>query len=106
MELHDQQDVANDYIKILSVFNSIWSPPVLKEAYCLDVELREKYKTIDLLFHSAETMSDKASSDRGVGFDYPPEIKALQQDYFGIAADVLLKKGIIKTVNDFIESVD
>ena len=106
MELHDQQDVVNDYIRIFSIFNSIWTPQVLKDAYYLDTELREKYKTINLLFHRAYEKSHKSGSLGGLTYNNPPEIEALIHDYFGIAADVLLKKSIIKSVEEFIDSVD
>lgn len=106
MELHDQRDVVNDYIKIFSIFNKIWTPQVLTDAYHLDIELRDKYKTIDLLFSSANRKSNNSSSVGVPAYNNPPEIEALIQDYFGIAADVLLKKSIIKSVEEFIDSVD
>ena len=106
-KLHDFIDLANDYQKIDDVLNSVWTNEVLIYAAQLDNDLREKYKTINLMLDIAAILPKKNSANiSGNNSNTPAEISRLIQDRYGILADVLLKKSIIKTIEDFIDYVD
>lgn len=106
-ELHDFVDLANDYQKIDNVLNAEWTSEVLMYAAQLDNELRSKYKTINLMLDVASILPKRNAPIASGSSSYTPaEISRLIQDRYGILADVLLKKCIIKTVKEFIDYVD
>ena len=106
-ELHDMIDIAKDINRIDSIVYGIWTPSILIEAYNLDIELRQKYKTINIMLDVAHSLPKiRNCAGLALSYDIPSEIKALRQDRFGIFTDILLKKGIIKEIKEFIETVD
>ncbi len=106
-ELHEFVDVANDYQKIDNVLNAEWTNEVLIYATQLDNNLRGKYKTINLMLDIAAILPKRNTSNIADNYsNTPAEISRLIQDRYGILADVLLKKRIIRAIKDFIDYVD
>lgn len=105
-EAHEMRDVKTDIDRIDSLVNSVWTPTILQLAYQLDTELRNKYKMIDFMFSIVNNMPKKvAYNNYGQSNSRPAEIEAIWQDRFGIFADVLLKKGVIKDIKEFIKDI-
>ena len=108
VEVKDIIDVFVDFNDIERLINSIWTIDVLNEALSLHKKLVIKYPTIDLMLDVAEKMPKrKIVGGRGRQQEnIPSEIRVLNQDKYGILANVLLKKGLIKSLKDFIDYVD
>lgn len=107
-EVSDYIDVAKDVSHIQFLVNSPYTKDVLTEARQLNHELRKKYPTIETMLAFAATMPkiNFGAGDQPLYADNAPaEIKALVQDYYGILADVLIKKGIIQQIEQFIDRV-
>ena len=70
----------------------------------LDKRLREDYPVIDSINNlSGPTTSARSDSDLP---SIDSDISRLNQDYWGIQLDVLLKDCIVKTLEDFVEYED
>ena len=107
-EVSDYIDVEKDVSHIQFLVNSPYTKDVLTEAQQLNHELRKKYSTIETMLAFAATMPkiNFGARDQPLYADNAPaEIKALVQDYYGILADVLIKKGIIQKIEQFIDHV-
>lgn len=106
-EIKDFIDLAHDYQKINDVLNSLWTKEVLAYALQLDNELRQKYKTINLMLDIADILPKRSlTNSNASNTNMPVSISRLIQDRYGILTDVLLKKSIIKKIEDFIDYVD
>lgn len=107
-EIMDMADVLTDFNDIERIINSKWTLEILNEAYRLHQKLLVKYPTINLMLDTAEKMQRRSANCGGSATqsNIPAEIKALNQDKYGILSDVLLKKSIIKSVDEFIDYVD
>lgn len=108
-EALDLIDVAHD----IDAINGILSSPPIAEniavAAGLDKTLREKHPTIEKMLEIADCFPiSPASGAPNYAQDslYPQEYKNLEQDYFGILCDVLMKKGIINSIEQFIAGVN
>lgn len=107
-EALDHLDIANDISRIAILLSSPLTEETLMKARQLDHELVEKYPTIETLFALAATMPQInliASNQPLYTNNNPIEIKNLIQDYYGILADVLIKKGAIQRAEQFIDHV-
>ncbi len=104
-EAHELSDVANDLNRINNVLSTTPTIENLFEAQRLDNELRKKYPTIDKLLAIANNYLIPAVASQSNTQDLP-EYANLKQDYFGILCDVLLKKEITTSIEQFIERVD
>ena len=108
-EIKEVSDVATDCAAIKNILNTPPSLESIQRAVDLDNYLRRKYKTIDALIAVGNSMS------QGIVYfppqinqnnnDFPKEYSFLTQDWFGILADVLLKKAIIKNLEEFIDHI-
>lgn len=105
-ETHELSDVLNDLNRINATLSSVPSIENLVKAKMLDDELRSKYPTIDKMIALANSLpvypvvnSQRVSNDL-------PEYANLNQDYFGILCDVLLKKQVTTSIEQFVEKVD
>ncbi len=106
IELHDEVDAAMDIGNILGIINSRWTDKTLEAARQLDEELRKRYP-IDFMLDIASKMPKCNTGVNGAKRnDVPWEMDALRQDFYGILANVLVKKGIIKSIEYFIDHVD
>lgn len=109
IEIKDYVDVAKDFGDINYILDLPVTVESRKMALQLDIELRKKYSTIDILIDFAERLSqigvcstgNKTSTSNG-----SPEYERLKQDAYGILAHVLIKKAIIKKADEFIDYVD
>lgn len=107
-EVSDYIDIARDVSRIQFLVGSLYTKGILTEARQLDQELREKYSMIETLLALAEILPKTnlgAGDQQLYTNNTPAEIKNLIQDYYGILADVLIKKGIIHQVEQFIDHV-
>ena len=104
-EAHELSDVANDLNRINTVLSTTPTIENLFEAQRLDNELRKKYPTIDKMLEIANSYPIIRVASQSNTQDLP-EYANLKQDYFGILCDVLLKKGITTSIEQFIEKVD
>ena len=104
-EAHELSDVANDLNRINTVLSTTPTIENLFEAQRLDNELRKKYPTIDKMLAIANNYLIPAVASQSNTQDLP-EYANLKQDYFGILCDVLLKKEITTSIEQFIERVD
>lgn len=108
-EAVDLIDVAHD----IDAINGILSKPStienLVSAVALDKILRERYPTIEKMLEVADCFSISpvpVSSNNSQDPPYPNEYKNLEQDYFGILCDVLMKKGVTSSIEQCIKRVD
>ena len=108
-EAHELLDIKSDITKIdttIGLIRNFASYENLQDAQDLDVKLRKKYSTIDLMLTVANQIAPPSSPSMGCAQQQEiPEISYLTQDRCGILCHVLLKKGIIGTAEDFIEKV-
>ena len=107
-EVSDYIDIARDIARIQFLVGSLYTKVILMEARQLDQELRRKYPMIETLLALAEILpkTNSGASDQPLYMNNTPaEIKNLIQDYYGILADVLIKKGIIHQAEQFIDHV-
>lgn len=104
-ETHDLSDVANDLSRINTVLSNTPTMENLFEAQRLDNELREKYPTIDKMIAIANSFSVVTANLQSKSNDLP-EYANLIQDYYGVLCDVLLKKQITTSIEQFIEKLD
>lgn len=72
----------------------------------LDRELRKKYPTIDMMLDIANTMLPPSPQVSRIRSEVDQAIANLNQDYCGILCDTAVKKGLVKSIKDCIESVD
>lgn len=105
-EAHELSDVLNDLNRINATLSSVPSVENLVKAKMFDDELRSKYPTIDKMIALANSLSvyPVVNSQR-VSNDLP-EYANLKQDYFGILCDVLMKKQVTTSIEQFVEKVD
>lgn len=72
----------------------------------LDRELRQKYPAIDLMLGIADTMLPPSPQASSIRSEEDRAISNLSQDYCGILCDTAVKKGLVHSIKDCIESVD
>ena len=104
-EAHELSDVVNDINRIQAILSTTPTKEVLFEAKKLDDELRRRYPIIEKMLEIANHCSIVTVSPQSNTQDLP-EYANLKQDYFGILCDVLLKKEITTSIEQFIERVD
>ena len=104
-EAHELSDVANDLNRINTVLSTTPTIENLFESQRLDIELREKYPTIDKMLAIANSYPTATSVSQSNTQELP-EYANLKQDYFGILCYVLLKKQLTSSIEQFIERVD
>lgn len=79
----------------------------LQQARILDNILRRKYPTIDIMLTLADKMPKTLSSPKASGGEpKTTEYQLLEQDYYGILCDTLLKKKVTDSIEAFIKSVE
>ena len=106
-EINDMADLARDYSRIACLLDSVWTSEILQQAQALDSELRQKYPMINNLLWTAENLPKINLNTIGYSQTFiPTEIRRLQQDKYGMLGDVLIKKGIIRAIEEFISYVD
>lgn len=97
----DLHDVAIDLKRIEQLFSTKPSPEVMQAAQILDNKLRHKYPTINIMINIANNVSVCNTSPT----DYKQApFEFLKTDYYGIICDTLLKKRIVSSIEEFIES--
>lgn len=112
-EAHDLIDTArdlsqiNDAISAINSSNAINIQNILQSARKLDGEMRQKHHMIDKMLRIANNMPRimNTSAAPAVANAEIAEVEALRQDYFGILCEVLEKKELISSIEQFIERV-
>lgn len=111
-EIKNFFDIEKDFNDINNILNLPVSNLSCQMAVELDGKLRVKYSTINILLAFADRLSQLRNSivspigcTKSIS-NNPPEYERLIQDAYGILADVLIKKSIIKQANEFIDYVD
>lgn len=108
-DLKELNDVRYDMDKIDKAMNDLDSIEGKKKAYSLNIVMRNKYPTIDIMLNVGNMLKpNKKVSKFEISFNdlKSEEYKMLEQDKYGIVCDVLLKKNIIRSIEQFIERVD
>ena len=107
-EIKDFFDIEKDFNDINNILNLPVSNLSCQMAVELDGKLRVKYSTINILLAFADRLSQLRNnivspigSTKSIS-NNPPEYERLIQDAYGILADVLIKKSIIKQANELI----
>ena len=106
-EAHDCADVLRDLNRIEQAKANVYT--TYGGAFAadqLDRELRQKYPAIDTMLDLANTMLPPSPQAPSICSEEDREISNLNQDYCGILCDTAVKKGLVKTIKDCIESVD
>lgn len=104
-ETQELSDILRDLNKIHSALSATMNAENLLRARMLDNELQNKYPTIDKMIGIANRFPVTSVNTQS-RFNDLPEHTNLKQDYYGILCDVLLKKQITTSIEEFIKSVD
>lgn len=92
-DLKDITDVLNYYYQT-NTYNSVY-------ANDLDIRIRKDYP---LIYDLERTPSNQTTQQGNVtGKGLPPELNNLDVDQYGILYTVLLKKGMVKALKDFLK---
>lgn len=113
-EARDLMDTTSDLSRInnaisaINFSNAINLQNTLQRAQELDVEMRQKHPMIKKMLRIANSMPRivNTSTAPAVANAQIDEVEALRQDYFGILYEVLVKKGLISSAEQFIERVN
>lgn len=97
----DLVDVKNDLDKINIILSSAPTKENLFNAVVLNDKLRKKYPIIDDMLEIANSLTVAADGQSNDLLEYAK----LKQDIFGILLHVLIKKNIIKNIEDFIDYI-
>lgn len=110
IDTKDYIDLVKDLSDIdehLNVLNINPTHAVIISAKNLDAHLLGKYPIITKLLEVGNKMSTQSPKSKNKFQTLAESLKSnLTQDYFGILCHVLIKKDIIKTVEQFIDHVD
>ena len=104
-EAQEFTDVLTDINRINVALTDLPNPENLIKARMLDHELRSKYDTIDKMISIANSFPVTSTNSQSVHNDLP-EHANLRQDYYGILCDVLIKKQVTTSIEQFIKTVD
>lgn len=112
-EARDLMDTASDLSRInnaisaINFSNAINLQNTLQRAQELDGEMRQKHPMIKKMLCIANSMPRimNTSATPAVANAQIDEIEALRQDYFGILYEVLVKKELISSAEQFIKWV-
>ncbi len=96
----DLVDVKNDLDKINIILSSVPTEENLFNAVVLNDKLRKKYPIIDDMLEIASNLTFAVADGQSNDL---LEYAKLKQDIFGILVHVLIKKNIIKNIEDFID---
>lgn len=96
-ELHG---VAVDLDNINRFLSSTPTFEIMVEAKAFNIELHQKYPTIDEMLNIANSIPSANTIPRNY---QPCAMEFLKQDYFGIICDTALKKGFASSIEEFIE---
>lgn len=108
----DLSETANDIDNIDKIKRMLLmrpTPQLLSLARKFDILLRKKYPTISEMLVAANRLPflpASGAANNAQDPPYPQEYKNLEQDYFGILCDVLMKKGITASIEQFIKKLD
>ncbi len=107
-ELHDLADVLGDINKIEKAIFRIGQYGDLQTARNLDIDLRNKYPSINKMIEIGTALRTTINTNVTVlqNVREIDEIEALKQDYYGILCDTAIKKGLIHQIEQFIDRVD
>jgi len=104
-EGQEMSDVLVDLNRIEVALSDVPDKENLMKACMLDSELRRKYKTIDRMIVIANSFPVASVNLQSVNNDLP-EHANLKQDYYGILCEVLIKKQVTSSIEQFIKMVD
>lgn len=102
-ESSDLHDVAMNLNKINYFLSLNPTFEVRLKAEAFNIELRQKYPTIDKMLNIANSIF--VSNEASTNYIQDP-LEFLKQDYYGIICDTVLKKGLASSIEEFIESRD
>ena len=105
---HEAQELSNvltDIDRINVALTDVPDTENLIKARMLDHELRSKYDTIDKMIAIANSFPVTSANSQSIPNDLP-EHANLRQDYYGILCDVLIKKQVTTSIEQFIKTVD
>ena len=105
-ETRDLFDAATDMGKIQQAVNNIYGLNGKQNARLLDIELQQKYQIIGQMFAVANTIANILPNFAPSSSYEPLEVENLRQDYYGILCHVLLKKSVIKSIEQFIQKIE
>lgn len=107
-ELHEFIDVYNDLCRINQAEQNLFHETGKDTARQLNLELRKKYPIINRMLDIADNLSRNFPSlyNSNPTRTSSNELLYLQQDRCGILCHVLIKKNIIKKIEEFIDYVD
>lgn len=106
IDAHGLADAANDLGLIQSAIDGVKLYGNTQSATILNEMLRRKYPTIKIMLDVANTMPRFKLGAATANHSDFTIIDALQQDRCGILCDVLLKKGIIQSAEQFIDGTN
>ena len=99
----DDEKAFNYLEEINYVFNNYYQPNICSPEYVwnLDYRIRNDYP---IIYKLEQMPSNQTTQQEGVtGEGIPPEINKLNVDMYGIFYTVLLKKGEISALKDFLK---
>lgn len=118
-EAHDLSDVREDLDRVRQEMEKVSYSRIIMEpdnneklksllhARALDDELRRKYPTINQLLFIADKLPKRPSASAIVAAaTETSEFTSLEQDYYGILCDTLLRKEITSSIEEFIDRVE
>ena len=103
---HDCADVLNDLNRIGQAKAKVRSCGDWRAADQLNYELRQKYPCIDAMNEVASSIPVEAPQTTKQYSIDEAVIENLTNDFYGILCDTAIKKGLIHSAKEFIQSVD
>lgn len=104
-DAQDCADICNDLMQIQGEMAHVEHSGDCRGAWQLDQKLRQKYPGIAAMLSLANTLSAPTAQSERQYSDQSAAVEHLKQDYFGILYDTAIKKGLIRSVKEFIKSV-